>query len=229
MVDTQNTEQQTISEKIIIPEKFKDTKTGEIKVDELLKSYLALEKKLSSRKNPLPPLTQGTLPASYKDYSLVMKNPKLVPDEAINQRLFNLGFTNEQVQAVYDLAADTVIPLLEELSADYRADKEMAELEREFGGADAFNTIARQISAWGEKNLKPDIFNALSSSKDGVMAIYKMMAEGSEPQIETPKTPVQDPISEEALRALMRNPKYWKGQDMALMKRVEEGFKRLYK
>lgn len=229
MVDTQHTEQQTTSEKIIVPEKFKDAKTGEIKVEELLKSYLALEKKLSNRKNLLPQSAKGTMPNSPDDYTLVMKNPKLVPDEKLNHHLFNLGFTNEQVQAVYDLAADTVIPLLEELSADYRADKEMAELEREFGGADAFNTVARQISAWGEKNLKPQIFNALSSSKDGIMAIYKMMNEESEPQIADTQSSVQEPLTEEALRALMRNPKYWKEQDKALMKRVEDGFKRLYK
>ena len=32
---------------LLVPEKFKDPQTGEIKTQDLLKSYLALEKKLS--------------------------------------------------------------------------------------------------------------------------------------------------------------------------------------
>lgn len=33
---------------------------------------------------------------------------------------------------------------------------------------------------------------------------------------------------EKELRQLLQNPKYWRGQDPELLKRVEEGFKRLY-
>lgn len=227
--NTQKNENKNSVDTTKIPDKFKDTKTGKINIDALVKSYLELEKKLSNRTKLLPATSNGTMPEKPEDYQIIMKNPMLVMDKEMNKQLFELGFTNEQLQAVYDLAADKIIPLLENLSADYRADKEMAELEREFGGADAFNTIARQISAWGEKNLKPDIFNALSTSKEGIMTIYKMMNEQSEPPV-LPNTPhSHEQITEDSLRALMRNPKYWKEQDPALLKRVEEGFKRLYK
>lgn len=212
-----------------VPDKFKDPKTGELKVEELLKSYLALEKKLSSRQKLLPSSPAGTMPNSPEEYDIVMKDPNLIMDEEMNRKLFELGFTNEQLQAVYDLAAEKIIPLLNEISADFRADKEMVELEKEFGGADGFNAMARQISAWGEKNLNPDIFNALSTSKDGIMTIYKMMNEGAEPGIMHGEKNTAEPVTEESLRAMMRNPKYWKQQDPALLKRVEEGFKRLYK
>ncbi|MBR5130405.1 MAG: hypothetical protein IKV03_04190 [Alphaproteobacteria bacterium] len=229
MVEQKENQNEQTTDTLKVPNKFKNSTTGEIKVDELLKSYLALEKKLSSRQTLLPMKTQGNMPSSPEEYKIVMKNPKLVIDEEMNKKLFNLGFTNEQLQAVYDLAADKIIPLLENLSADYRADKEMAELEREFGGAEGFNTVARQISAWGEKNLKPDIFNALSTSKDGIMTIYKMMNEQTEPSILPQSSQTQETISNESLRALMRNPKYWKEQDPVFLKRVEDGFKRLYK
>lgn len=214
---------------VSVPEKFKDAKTGEINTKALLKSYLELEKKLSERQKLLPNAHKGTMPETPQDYQITFKNPLLVMDEEMNKRLFNLGFTNEQLQAVYDLAADKIIPLLNEVSADFRADKEMAELEREFGGADGFNTVARQISAWGEKNLNPAIFKALSSSKDGIMTIYKMMQEGIEQPMLDNNGKRQEPETEESLRALMRDPKYWKKQDPALVKRVEDGFKRLYK
>lgn len=212
-----------------VPDKFKNPKTGCINIEDLLKAYLALEKKVGNRQKLLPSSPNGTMPNSPEEYDIVMKNPNLIMDKEINRRLFELGFTNEQLQAVYDLAAEKIIPLLNELSADFRADKEMAELEKEFGGADGFNTVARQISAWGEKNLNPDIFNALSTSKDGIMTIYKMMNEGAEPPIMQPIAKKSESVNEESLRALMRDPKYWKKQDPAFLKRVEEGFKRLYK
>ena len=230
MVEQNETSEKTdINNTPSIPEKFKNSKTGEINTNALLKSYLELEKKLSERQKLLPNATKGTMPATPDEYQITFKNPLLVMDEEMNKRLFDLGFTNEQLQAVYDLAADKIIPLLNEISADFRADKEMAELEREFGGADGFNTVARQISAWGEKNLNPDIFKALATSKDGIMTIYKMMMDGVEPNMLNGTEKNQEPLSEDSLRALMRDPKYWKKQDPTLVKRVEDGFKRLYR
>lgn len=210
-----------------VPEKFKDPKTGEIKVEELLKSYLALEKKLSER--AVSGAASGFMPASADEYDIQLKNDLITIDPEINERLFELGFTNEQVQAVYDLAVEKVLPLLQELSADYKADQELAALENEFGGAEQFNTIARQISAWGEKNLNPDIYEALCCSKDGILTMYKMMGGNAEPSLMQEATEQYPADTEETLRALMRDPKYWRKNDPSVVKRVEEGFKRLYK
>lgn len=212
---------------LTVPEKFKDSKTGEIKVEELLKSYLALEKKLSER--AVSPSARGMMPASADEYDIRLKNDLITIDPEMNERLFELGFTNEQVQAVYDLAVEKVLPLLQELSADYKADQELAALENEFGGAEQFNTIARQISAWGEKNLSPDIYEALCCSKDGILTMYKMMGGNAEPSLMQEPAEQYPADTEETLRALMRDPKYWRKNDPSIVKRVEEGFKRLYK
>ena len=212
-----------------IPDKFKNPQTGELKTDELLKSYLALEKKLGERSVSGANIHNGFMPSSPDEYQIEMKNELLTPDAEINQKLFDLGFTNEQVQAVYDLAAEKVIPMMQELCLNYKSDQELAALEKEFGGADQFNTMARQISAWGEKNLKPEIYDVLSSSKDGIMTMYKMMTDGTEPSVMKNAKNEMYGDTEESLKALMRDPNYWKKQDPALVKRVEEGFKRLYK
>ena len=102
------------------------------------------------------------------------------------------------------------------------------ELEKEFGGAEQFNAIARQISEWAEKNLDSATFEALCKSKNGILTIYRMM----QGKLESPliqgrgKTVPYD--DEETLKKLMQNPKYWRDQDPELLKRVEDGFKRLY-
>ena len=154
-----------------VPEKFLD-KDGNINVNDLAKSYVALEKKLGSPKEGIP--------ADAKGYKINLKNPLMMVDEKINERLFALGLTNEQVQGVYDIAADTLIPQIQAMTEQLAADKELQELEKEFGGTERFNEIARQLSQWGEKNLDSATFNTLATSKDGIMTLYRMMQEKQE-------------------------------------------------
>ena len=211
-----------LQEEIKTPEKFLD-KDGELKTEELLKSYLALEKKLSEPKE-----SESEKPKSAADYKIVCKNDLIESDPEINEILFQHGFSNDQAQVVYDLAAEKIIPIIQEMVADIAADKELKGLEEAFGGAEQFNTIARQISAWAEKNVDSATFEALSKSKDGILTLYQMM----QGKVESPliqgkgHIPAQD--DEESLKKLMQSPKYWRDQDPELLKRVEAGFKRLY-
>ena len=209
-------------QEIKVPEKFLD-KNGELKTDELLKSYLALEKKLSESKG-----VGDQPPKSAADYHIVSKSELIESDPEINEILFQHGFTNDQAQVVYDLATDKVLPTIQAMIEDIATDKELQGLEQAFGGAEQFNTAARQISAWAEKNVDPATFNALVKSKDGILTLYQMM----QGKVESPliqgkgHVPVQD--DEASLRKLMQSPKYWRDQDPELLKRVEAGFKRLY-
>lgn len=220
------TEQNELSE-TIIPNKFKK-QDGTINVMELLKSYLALERKLAERGNKnLLQNQKGLMPASADDYQIDLKQSGLTIDPDVNRRLFELGFTQEQVQAVYDLAAEKVVPVIQQLAMDYRTDRELADLEKEFGGADRFNQAARQIFLWGQQNLDPDVFQALSCSKEGVLTLYKMM-NSNEPRVLKEKSAVSDVITEEGLRRMMQDPRYWKQNDPAYLKKIEDGFKKLY-
>lgn len=220
------TEQNELSE-TIIPNKFKK-QDGTINVMELLKSYLALERKLAERGNKnLLQNQKGLMPASADDYQIDLKQSGLTIDPDVNRHLFELGFTQEQVQAVYDLAAEKVVPVIQQLAMDYRTDRELADLEKEFGGADRFNQAARQIFLWGQQNLDPDVFQALSCSKEGVLTLYKMM-NSNEPRVLKEKSAVSDVITEEGLRRMMQDPRYWKQNDPAYLKKIEDGFKKLY-
>ena len=149
-------------------------------------------------------------------------------DDKINERLFALGLTNEQVQGVYDIAADILLPQIQAMTEQIAADKELQELEKEFGGAERFNEVARQLSQWGEKNLDANTFNALATSKDGIMTLYRLMQEKQETPVMAGKSQLNTKDDEMTLRRLMQDPKYWKEQDPELVQRVERGFRRLY-
>lgn len=209
-------------ETVKIPEKFLDEK-GELKTAELLKSYLALEKKLSEPKE-----AEGQKPKSAAEYQIVSKNPLIESDPEINEILFQHNFSNDQAQVVYDLACEKILPIIQDMLADIAADKELQGLEQAFGGAEQFNTIARQISAWAEKNLDAATFEALSKSKDGILTLYQMMQGKMESPLIQGKGHVAVQDDEESLKKLMQSPKYWRDQDPELLKRVEAGFKRLY-
>ena len=115
-----------------------------------------------------------------------------------------------------------------ELSDAFKTDRDLSELEKFFGGIERFNTISRQISAWGEKNLDKPVFETLAGSKDGILTMYRMMNSASEETVLPRSETVAPQDSEETLKRLMQDPKYWKQQDPALTKRIEDGFKRLY-
>lgn len=206
-----------------VPDKFKNP-DGSVNIAALVQSYRTLEKKLSER----VPAPAGRRPDTPDGYTIDIKSNLMANDPDINKRLFDLGFTNEQVQAVYDLAAEKVVPVILSLSETFQTDRDLSELAQAFGGTERFNTIARQISAWGEKNLDRSVFETLAASKDGIMTLYKMMC-GERENAVLPRgesAPRND--SEEDLKRLMQNPKYWKQQDPEWVKRVEDGFKRLY-
>jgi hypothetical protein len=138
-----------------------------------------------------------------------------------------LGFTNAQAQAVYDLAAEKVLPVIEELAQDYEASRQRGLLENHFGGKERFEEVARQITQWAKQNVLQEVFDALSTTYEGVLTLYKMMENG-EPAILSKGTPVSEILDEDTLKKLMMSPKYWRDQDPATLKKVSDGFNRLY-
>ncbi|MBQ4472403.1 MAG: hypothetical protein II942_04095 [Alphaproteobacteria bacterium] len=213
-------EEQT--EKIQIPSEFLD-ENGDVKVNELVSAYQELLAKISHENDQ-----KKVVPPNADAYQLTMKNELIQPDAEINQILFEHGFTNEQAQVVYDLAADKVLPIIENMVDDIAADQELQGLEQAFGGPEQFNKLARQISEWGEKNLDESTFNALAKTKNGILTLYQMMQGKVESPLIQGKGQFAPLDDEKTLRQLMQDPKYWRDQDPELVQRVEAGFKRLY-
>jgi len=110
-----------------IPEKFKDPETGEVNVMAMAKSYKQLETMLSQK--PSAPKTHDEYCIDCEKHGLFAADPE------VNKRLHDKGFTNEQAQEVYDLAAEKMMPMIHEIIADYQADREVEKLINHFGRA----------------------------------------------------------------------------------------------
>jgi hypothetical protein len=252
----------------IIPEKFWDGGAGRVRVEDLAKSYRALEQKLgrlaetrraedpdtsphaaeplvsrdlvpdaappgASAPAPDPGAAGGaegaldrSVPASPAEYSARVSHPWLERDAEIDSLLHAAGFNQAQAQLVYDLAAERVVPVIAGMAAEYEKKMAQGRLEAHFGGPERFAAIARQVKAWGARHLPQPLFETLSSTPDGIAALHHMMRAG-EPRFLAGDAPAAGP-SQDELGALVRDPRYWRDHQPDLVKRVEEGFRRLY-
>ncbi|MBK1836970.1 hypothetical protein JHL17_06055 [Azospirillum sp. YIM B02556] len=248
-----------------IPDKFRDPKTGALRVEALLKSYLELERRLSSQgqsrsapsdpeaafetdPSPTPsspttpkaePFDPATLdpaqlrrllgaPETPDGYSIACDHGLFQPDPQVNGRLFEAGYTPTQAQLLYDLAAERMIPLMQTLAAEFQAEREVERLVARFGGEERWSEVSRQLLAWAGKTLPSAAVEGLATTYEGVMALYAMMT-GSEPTALS--VTVDRPAAGEGegeLRTLMRDPRYWRERDPAVIARVTQGFQRLY-
>lgn len=218
-----------------LPEKFWDGSRSEVRIDALLSSYLALEKKLSNML-PAPQSDEDRarlhralgVPERPEDYCVECKDGLLSPDIEVNTRLHAAGFTPEQVQTVYDLAAERLVPLILDIAAQFEAEREIERLEKEFGGAERWREISRQILAFGRRALPPEALAGLSGSYEGVMALYRMMQGGAGPSAGFDAAGAPEAFGEKDLHKMMRDPKYWRDRDPKFVARVTEGFKSVY-
>ncbi|MBK3731998.1 hypothetical protein FBZ83_104227 [Azospirillum brasilense] len=214
-----------------VPEKFRDPGTGAVRVEALLKSYLELERKLSapaSGDDERPDLLRAPgVPDGPEGYCIACDHGLFEPDPAINGRLHGAGFTPEQAQLVYDLAAERLVPLIQELAAEFQAEREVERLSAQFGGAERWREVSRQLHAWAVKNLPPAAVEGLSTTYEGVMALHRMMT-GGEPAALSMPAGAPSAGGEAELQALMRDPRYWRDRDPAVVSRVTDGFRRLY-
>lgn len=165
-------------------------------------------------------------PESFDKYNLKYPHPMLDRDEEILQRLFDAGFTNEQAQLVYDLANERVIPYLDDLTVNFEAEKQLEKLVKYFGSKEKFQEISRQISVWAKKEVSPEAYDALGSTSEGVIALYKMMS-SNEPMIGKENGSTEE-LNEESLKKMMEDPKYWREKDNGYIQKVSKGFERLY-
>ena len=202
-----------------LPLKFWDDTTRSVRLDAMIKSYGDLERKLGAP-------AASRVPDSPDDYALALQDLPLQADADINTRLHQAGFSPDQARMVYELANEKLAPLLADLAHDYEAEAHIEHLETHFGGVDKWRETSRQLKAWGQSNLPPQVFEALSATRDGVLTLHRLMETG-EPGIGT-GAGTGPGIGENSVKDLMNSPRYWRDRDPATVEQVRQGFKALY-
>lgn len=220
-----------------IPAKFWDAATGQVRVDALLRAYRDLERRASSMvRVPGPQAAPeevaafrraAGIPDSHEQYQINAKHPSLASDPGLNQRLHQAGFSQAQAQLLYDLAHERLLPLMEHLAESHGQTSQMEDLKRHFGGDAQWQESARQIKAWGKANLPQAAFDALAASADGIKTMHRLMA-SEEPSLGAALPVVEDGRTEEQLKKMINDPRYWKTKDPAFIAKVTEGFRKLY-
>lgn len=219
-----------------LPEKFWDGASSAVRTDALAKSYTELERRMGGMVR-IP--GEGAAPdevAAFRravgvpddpaGYQLTTKSEMLESDAEVNRLLHEAGFSQTQAQLVYDLAADKVLPIIEQIRGEFDAERQIARLAEHFGGEAKWSETSRQLGAWGRSHLPSDVFDALTTTYEGVVALHRMMTSG-EPSLIAGGGGAQA-ASETDLKRMMRDPRYWRDRDPAFVEQVAAGFRRLY-
>ena len=214
-----------------VPEKFQNP-DGTVNVDALVKSYSELEKKIGTMVSvPNDKTDDATrekfnraigVPENINDYP----SNAMFDDESIKQKFHDIGLTTAQVEQIYALAENFLSPVLHELFSAKNETNEMLKLEKFFGSAEKMNDALNAINTFGEKFLPHDAFESLCASASGIQGVYQMM-QSMEPRVEMENFEHEN-LTDDDLRRMMRDPKYWRDNDPEYVRKIENGFKKLY-
>lgn len=214
-----------------IPEKFLNS-DGTLNSDALLKSYSELEKKIGTMISVPDANTDSETRSKFYRAIGVPQNADEYPtndmfdDESLRQKFFEIGLTSSQVEKIYQIAEEFLTPVLSDLFDMQNETNAIAELKNFFGDENKMREALRAINTFGEKYLPKDAFNSLCSTPQGIRSVYAMM-QSMEPQVQTDDSQSKN-LTDNELRRMMRDPKYWRDQDPEYVRKIENGFKKLY-
>lgn len=213
------------------PEKFRND-DGTLNTAALMNSYMELEKKIGSMISIPNENSDEVARQKFNRAIGVPENASEYPthelydDENLRQKFFEIGLTKKQVEKIYDIANEFLSPVISDLFSARDESTAMNELKTFFGSDEKMIDNLRAINAFGERFLPHDAFESLCATPQGIQSMYKMM-QSIEPTIKTDKNENEN-LSDSDLRRMMRDPKYWRDNDVEYIRKIENGFKKLY-
>ena len=214
-----------------IPEKFLN-QDGTLNTESLIKSYTELEKKMSTMISVPTAESDENVRKKFNRAIGVPENASEYPtndlydDENLREQFLQIGLTKTQVEKIYNIANEFLSPVISDLFTAQNESNAINELKSFFGGTEKMNDALHAINAFGEKFLPRDAFDALCATPQGIQSMYKMM-QSMEPDVKTDKNETQN-LTDSDLRRMMRDPKYWRDNDTEYIRKIENGFKKLY-
>jgi len=214
-----------------VPEKFQNP-DGTLNVDALMKSYTELEKKIGTMVSVPRDNTDDVTREKFNRAIGVPENAADYPtnamfdDESVKQKFHDIGLTKTQVEKIYSVAEEFLSPVIAELFSAKNEANEISKLEKFFGSREKMNDALNAINTFGEKFLPHDAFESLCSTAQGIQGVYQMM-QSMEPRVEVGSSAPEN-LTDDDLRRMMRDPKYWRDGDPEYVHKIENGFKKLY-
>ncbi len=214
-----------------IPEKFRNN-DGTLNTEALMRSYNELEKKIGtmvsipnaeSDSNARQKFNRAIgIPDNASEYPV----HELYDDENLRQKFLEIGLTKTQVEKIYDIANEFLSPVISDLFSVRDESVAMNELKKFFGGTEKMTACLHAINEFGERFLPREAFDELCATPQGIQSVYKMM-QSMEPSVKTDKNENKK-LSDSDLRCMMRDPRYWRDGDSEYIRKIENGFKKLY-
>ena len=87
-------------------------------------------------------------PPAPAGYAIVQPHPLIEPDAELDARLMGAGFSQAQAQLVYDLAAERLLPVIQEALGEIEAQQQVDRLQRHFGGAETWQPYGAAAQGW---------------------------------------------------------------------------------
>ncbi|MBQ6109788.1 MAG: hypothetical protein IJL05_00190 [Alphaproteobacteria bacterium] len=214
-----------------IPDKFLD-ENGQLNTSALIKSYCELEKKMGTMVSVPKADSDETTKQKFNhaigvpDNANEYPNNALLDDESVREKFHKIGLTKKQVEEIYNIAEQFLQPTIKNLFQMQTETNAINELKNFFGTTEKMNEAMKEINAFGERFLPRDAFDELCATPQGIQGIYKMM-QSIEPEVFTDKNTIKN-LTDDDLRTMMRDPKYWRDHDEEYIRKIESGFKKLY-
>ncbi|TXH13838.1 MAG: hypothetical protein E6R03_10565 [Hyphomicrobiaceae bacterium] len=218
-----------------LAENFWDSEKNEIKINDLISSYSELSKfktetdaKFSGRPES-PDKYELRIPEGFElpegvGFDFDEKSPLV---EAARKMAFESGSGQEGFDQLVSTYMKEKLSAFQqeatEIEETYQA--ELAKLgERSKDRLDAATNFLKS-------NLSESQYNAIrkvASTADGVTAIEALMALSRDKAPVIPGNGGGEGLSETDLHSMMKDPKYWRDRDPAFIKKVTDGYQKLY-
>ncbi|MBO7509469.1 MAG: hypothetical protein J6T57_04315 [Alphaproteobacteria bacterium] len=214
-----------------VPEKFRN-EDGTLNSDALIKSYTELEKKMGGMISVPDEKSDESVQTRFRhaigvpDSADEYPHNDLFDNENVRQEFHKIGLTKNQVEKIYNLANEFLSPMISEIISVRDESNAIAELKEFFGSDEKMFDALIAIKSFGEHFLPTDAFNELCSTPRGIQGVYKMM-QSMEPKVSIENSDSKN-LSESDLRRMMQDPKYWRDNDAEYIRKIENGFKKLY-
>lgn len=167
------------------------------------------------------------VPDHAEDYVLQIDEALGDIDPGLNDRLHEAGFNNAQAQLVYDLAAEIIPSMVDQVSQAGQRAADRATLIAEFGGADQWQKLATKLENWGQANLPKEAFDAMCQTADGVRSLHRLMTGGQEAKLAGAGANDATGDIRAGIRRKMNDPRYWRDRNPDIIAEVQADFARL--